>query len=94
MFLITGIGEELGWMGYAIDPMQNRWGALKASIILGLVWSLFHFIPDLQNRQTADWILWHRLRTVAFRILIVWVYNNTGKSVFSAILFHAVNNLS
>jgi membrane protease YdiL (CAAX protease family) len=94
VFFIAAIGEELGWTGYAIDPMQNRWGALKASIVLGLVWALIHIIPDLQNGQTANWILWHRLGTVALRILMVWIYNNTGKSVFSAILFHAMDNLS
>jgi uncharacterized protein len=94
VFFIFGMGEELGWMGYAIDPMQKRWGALKASIVLGLVWAIYHLIPDVQNQQTANWILWHRLGTVVLRILIVWIYNNTGKSVFAAILFHAMDNLS
>lgn len=93
VFFLFGIGEELGWMGYAIDPLQDRWGALKAAIIVGLIWGLFHLIPDLQNRQTADWILWQRLGTILLRILIVWIYNNTGRSVFSSILFHAANNL-
>lgn len=92
-FFFAGIGEELGWMGYAFDPMQDRWGALKASILLGLVWAVYHLIPDLQNKQTADWILWHRLGTVALRILIAWIYNNTGRSVFAVILFHAMINL-
>lgn len=94
VFFIFAIGEELGWMGYAFDPMQNRWGALRASIVLGIVWGLFHLIPDLQNQQTASWILWQRLGSVAIRILVTWVYNNTGGSVFSAILYHAMNNLS
>ena len=93
-FFIAGIGEELGWMGYAFDPMQRRWGALGAGLLLGLFWAFYHLIPDLQNRQPAGWILWHRLGTVAFRVLIAWIYTNTGRSVFAAILFHAVNNLS
>ena len=93
-FFIAGIGEELGWMGYAFDPMQERWGALKASLLLGLFWAVYHLIPDLQNQQAAGWILWHRLSTIAFRILIAWVYNNTGKSIFAVILFHATNNLA
>jgi membrane protease YdiL (CAAX protease family) len=93
-FFIAAIGEELGWMGFAFDPMQNRWGALKASLILGLVWALFHLIPDLQNGQTTTWILWQRLGTIATRVLIVWIYNNTGKSVFSAIVYHAMYNVS
>lgn len=93
LFFIFGIGEELGWMGYAIDPLQKRWGALNASLVLGFVWAIYHIIPDLQNQQTADWIFWHRLGTVVLRILMVWIYNNTGKSVFSAILFHVSDNL-
>jgi membrane protease YdiL (CAAX protease family) len=40
MFFMGAIGEELGWMGYAIEPLQNRWGALKASIILGFIWAI------------------------------------------------------
>ncbi|MCX6049292.1 MAG: hypothetical protein NT075_29675 [Chloroflexi bacterium] len=27
LFFIGAIGEELGWMGYAIDPLQDRFGA-------------------------------------------------------------------
>jgi uncharacterized protein len=38
VFFMTAMGEEMGWLGYAIDPMQDRWGALKASIIMGAVW--------------------------------------------------------
>jgi uncharacterized protein len=94
VFFIFAAGEELGWMGYAVDPLQDRFGALKASLLLGVVWALYHLIPDLQNQHAADWILWQRLGTVATRILIVWIYNNTGKSVFAAILFHAMHNLS
>lgn len=94
VFFITAVGEEVGWTGYATDPMQNRWGALKASIILGIVWAIWHIVPDVQNRQTANWIVWHRLSSVAIRILIVWIYNNTGKSVLAAILVHTMDNVS
>jgi uncharacterized protein len=40
------------------------------------------------------WIVWQCLYTVAARILIVWIYNNNMKSVFTAILFHAMGNVS
>jgi membrane protease YdiL (CAAX protease family) len=93
-FFIFAIGEELGWMGYAFDPMRNRWGALKASLVLGLIWGMIHVIPDMQNGHTANWIFWQRLGTVALRVIIVWIYANSGDSVFSAILFHAMYNLS
>ena len=94
VFFILGAGEELGWMGYAADPMQERRSALTTGIILGLVWAIWHFVPLIQMGRTLTWIAWWTLYTVALRILIVWLYNNTGKSVFAAIVFHATSNLS
>lgn len=94
LFFVTAACEEAGWMGYAIDPMQDRWGALKASIILGLAWSIWHLVPDIQAHQTWAFIAGQRFYSVVLRILIVWLYNNTGKSVFAAILFHDMDNVS
>jgi hypothetical protein len=94
MFFIGNTGEELGWSGYAIDPMQNRWGALKASILLGVVWVIWHAIPWLQTGNTPNWVVWQSGKSVVMRIVIVWLYNNTGKSVFAATLYHAADNVS
>jgi membrane protease YdiL (CAAX protease family) len=97
MFLasfVAALGEELGWSGYAIDPMQDRWNALQASILLGLVWATWHIVPLVQAHRSPAWIAWWFLSTVAQRVLIVWLYNNTGKSVFATALFHAISNVS
>jgi membrane protease YdiL (CAAX protease family) len=91
-FFIGALGEELGWSGYAIDPMQARWGALAAAVLLGLVWAAFHFVPLLQEHRSAAWIAWWSLGTVAMRVIMVWIYNNTGKSVFAVTLVHAMSN--
>ena len=32
------------------------------------------------------------LMLVGNRVLVAWIFNNTGKSVFAAILFHAIDN--
>jgi membrane protease YdiL (CAAX protease family) len=91
---LAALGEELGWSGYAIDPMQDRWGALPASILLGSVWAIWHFVPLMQVHRLPVWIAWWSLGTVAARVLIVWLFNNTGKSVFAAAAFHTMMNLS
>jgi membrane protease YdiL (CAAX protease family) len=91
---ILALGEELGWSGYAIDPMQDRWGALPASILLGLVWAIWHIVPLVQVHRPPEWIAWWCLGTVAARVLIVWLYNNTGKSVFAAVVFHTTINVT
>jgi membrane protease YdiL (CAAX protease family) len=94
-FFITAAGEEAGWMGYAVDPLQERWSALTTGIVLGFVWGIFHVVPDIQAHHGLAWIAWqHGVYAVALRILIVWLYNNTGKSVFATILVHDTDNVS
>lgn len=94
MFFFGALGEELGWSGYAIDPMQDRWGALKASIMLGVFWAVFHFPGLAEAYRSLGWIAWWSLGTVALRVIMVWIYNNTGKSVFAVALFHMMINLT
>jgi len=94
VFFAGALGEELGWSGYAIDPLQQRWGALQASILLGLVAALWHIVPLLQAHRTPPWIAWWCLYSVAARVLIVWLYNSAGKSVFASALIHAMLNIS
>jgi|GEM_PF-2369365 len=58
LFFIGAIGEEVGWTGYVTDPLQNRFGALKAALIIGTVWAVWHIIPFIQAYRTPIWILW------------------------------------
>ena len=94
VFFIGAVGEEIGWSGYVTDPLQNRYGALKASFILGFVWAVWHIIPWSQAHQTPIWIVWQSIGTIFLRVIMVRIFNNTGKSVFAMILFHTMINLS
>jgi|CXWL01.1.fsa_nt_gi membrane protease YdiL (CAAX protease family) len=88
VFLMT-FGEELGLTGYAIDPLQKHYSALTSGILIGLIQAGYH-IPGfiISGYYSFDWIFWHVHYTIAGRILFVWVYNNSGKSLFSMALFH------
>jgi membrane protease YdiL (CAAX protease family) len=94
LFFVGALCEESGWSGYLIDPLQQRWGALRASLILGGIWAVWHWTPLIQVGRAWDWIAWWTLGTVATRVLHTWLYNNTGRSVFGATLFHAMTNVS
>ena len=94
VFFIEALCEEVGWQGYAIDPLQERWHALTASVMLGTVWAAWHVVPLMEMGRSPTQIAWQCLGMVATRILIVWLCNNTGRSVLVAILFHAMNNLT
>jgi membrane protease YdiL (CAAX protease family) len=94
VFVISGLGEELGWTGYATDRLQARWPALTAALVLGTIWALWHGVSFAQTHAEPWWVFWQSVTTVGLRVLIVWVYTNAGSSVFAAILFHAMANMS
>jgi membrane protease YdiL (CAAX protease family) len=93
--LPAGFFEEIGWMGYAFPRMRDRMGPLKASIILGLLWSVWH-LPVIDYLGTATphgsyWLPFFLAFTAAMtavRVIIAWVYMHTG-SVLLAQLLHA-----
>jgi uncharacterized protein len=57
------------------------------------LWAIWHWPSSIQRGDTAKWIAFGFLGSVGLRILIVWLYNNTGESVFAAILFHVMANV-
>lgn len=97
LFLIIGIvnGEELGWRGFALPRLQSKYNALTSSMILGVIWTLFHlplFFTVTGSSQT-DWsFISFLISTIAMTVLYTWMYNNTRGSVLMAYLFHAAAN--
>ena len=93
------LGEEIGWRGFALPRMQSRFGPLKATLLLGVLWALWHFPEFFSSAQlggpgtglSAFYI--HLpiflVMVVAITIIMTWVFNHTGGSVFIAILLHA-----
>ena len=92
VLFVLGIGEEAD--GRAQRIRCRRAGALTTAVVLGLVTSLWHLVPLVKMGHSAMWIAWWTVWSVPLRIFILWVYNNTGKSLFAAIVMHAMINLS
>ena len=90
----AGFLEEIGWMGYAFPKMRSESNGLAPSILLGLLWSLWH-LPVINYLGTATphgayWLpffLAFSLAMTAMRVLIAWIYTNT-KSVLLAQFMH------
>ncbi|HZJ09089.1 MAG TPA: CPBP family intramembrane glutamic endopeptidase [Trueperaceae bacterium] len=89
-----GLGEELGWRGFALPKLQARHTALWASLILGLLWSLWHvpYALTAGSFMSATPMSWYFLEIVASAIIYTWLFNNTRGSVLLAILLHAAGN--
>lgn len=92
-FFLGAVGEEVGYIGYAVDPMLERWGALSTGVIMGIPWAVWHYPSIIHQGHNLIWIVWGTIGTVAMRILIIWLYNNTGRSLFACILFHTMYNV-
>lgn len=91
-FFILATAEEVGWMGYAFESMQARGGALWAALILGTIWACWH-VPFFVFMMPDPVVFSAQVLTlVGTRVLVAWIFNNTGRSVFAAILFHAADN--
>jgi hypothetical protein len=88
-------GEEAGWRGYLLPRLQTRWSALGSSLLLGVVWFLWHvpllFLPGDQN--SAMPLPFLAAFVLASAVLYTWLYNNTGGSVLAATLLHGGFNV-
>lgn len=92
-FFITAFGEELGWSGYATEPLLSSQGVLGTGLLLGAVWAVWHFIPLLQAGRAVAWIAWWSLGTIGLRLIMVWLFAYSGRSVFGAAVFHTMTNV-
>jgi uncharacterized protein len=90
------IGEEFGWRGFAQPRLQKRYGALQASILIGLVWGTFHLwiLPICHCMSLTDAIVTQYLRLIATAVIYAWIYNSTEGSLFPVMVAHAGHNIT
>lgn len=93
LFFLGAIAEEVGYMGYAVAPILQRWNALSTALLIGLPWALWHHTSIIKQRYHATGIAWATIGTIAIKVLIVRIYDHTKKSVFACIFFHTLFNL-
>jgi len=93
VFFMAGFMEEIGWMGYVFEPMETKWGTLNASLLLGLFWGLWHVPMYVFMFDDPSWVVAQAFSLIGLRILIIWLFKKTGRSVFIAILIHAIYNV-
>ncbi len=106
-FLHTNLWEELGWAGYLQSTLQDRHGPLLASIMVAPVFALFHLpayfvagwiVDEHTPLSQLPTVLLQYVGVIAvfaifFRILVIWLYNVTGRSVLIVALFHSAFNM-
>jgi membrane protease YdiL (CAAX protease family) len=95
LWLLTfGLGEEVGWRGFALPRLQVERPALSASLLLGALWACWH-LPALFYRDTyiaMGLLVIPMLLTVAAvgSVVYTWLYNGTGGSLLLLVVFHGL----
>jgi membrane protease YdiL (CAAX protease family) len=99
MLVFGPLPEEMAWRGYALDNLQAKYKAVPASLILGLIWTLWHlplfwiqgtYQQGLGVGTSQFWL--YMLDKIPQSIIIGWIFNNTQRSTASAVLFHFMVN--
>jgi hypothetical protein len=88
-------GEEIGWRGYALPRLAARLGLGGASLLLGVVWAVWHLplflLPGTGSTgQSFPVYLTH---VTALSVAMAWLYWKTSGSLLLVMVMHAaVNN--
>lgn len=90
------VSEEAGWRGFALPRLQQRHGAVVASLILGTLWAGWHIPLFFESGPARPGIPFpiYFVIVLVLSILFTWLYNNTGGSLLITALAHLSFNLN
>jgi membrane protease YdiL (CAAX protease family) len=92
-----GLMEEIGWRGFALPRLQMKFTPLQSSIILGIIWSLWH-VPikiDILFSSPSYFLSFYFIFTlvcILYCIVITYFYNRLGGSILIGVAFHGLMN--
>ena len=91
-FTRGGLGEEIGWRGFAIPLLKPHLSLFKISLLIGFTWAFWH-LPALINSGLPNF-LGYTLLVVALSFLFTYLFEQTRQSLIPVILLHATFNAS
>ncbi|WP_160673689.1 CPBP family intramembrane glutamic endopeptidase [Clostridium sp. C8-1-8] len=100
MFFGGGVNEEFGWRGFLLPRLQRRLNPFITSVILGIVWSVWHIplfaiTPDNYLIGNLGFVLsftFYIIETIWLTTIFTWLYNRTKGSLLAVILFHTMDD--
>jgi len=89
VIFFANFGEEIGWRGFALPRLLDRYTPLAASLILGAIWTLFH-APLYWQRPLEG--LFFLAPILPISVILTWLFIGSKESVLITTTFHAVFN--
>lgn len=90
LFGIKGPVEEIGWRGFALPMLQRSMSPLVASIVLGVIWAVWHFPAFLlSGTPQSSWsFMAFFFGTVALSTITTALFNASRGSILLAAALH------
>lgn len=97
ILLVGGpLGEEPGWRGFLLPSLRARWGALRATLAVWIVWFAWHLplfqVPGAGQQEIPPLAFAGALFSCA--VMATWLYEASGASTFVAIMLHTSINVT
>ena len=91
------VGEEAGWRGVLQPEMQRRFGVIRGTLLVGLIWGYWHLPVNLAGlndplHPILGALLIFPLEAISMSFVLAWLMNRSG-SIWSAALAHSANNV-
>lgn len=88
-------GEEYGWRYYLTPVLQNRLGARRGALTVGVLWGLWHlplnlffYSPETSLQSIASQLV----VCVTMGVFFTFAYEKCGKNIWLPVLLHYLNN--
>lgn len=91
----SGLGEEVGWRGFALPRFQRRSSMVRSALALGIPWAVWHvpalfYLPNLM--ALGIFLPGFALGILAGSLVFAWLYNVTRGSILAVVLWHGTLN--
>jgi membrane protease YdiL (CAAX protease family) len=91
--LLAGVMEEFGWRGFLLPKVLEKHGALKAALLVGGVWALWHAPINYlgvskYGAEAVPILLVLLVLPVAETVIMVWIFMRTRQSMLLMVLMH------
>ena len=92
--LVAALGEEFAWRGTLLPLLRERFGLLRAALVVGVIWGFWHLPADWIGLKSQGAWFWPQfalqgpILLTAHSVIMTWIWAKTGGRTIGAILYH------